>query len=31
VGSGWAESQKPAPGTPIKEMRLCTVSFSTGD
>jgi len=31
VGSGWAASQKPAPGTPIKEMRLCTVSFSTGD
>jgi cell division protein FtsI (penicillin-binding protein 3) len=31
VGSGWAVSQKPAPGTSIKDSRLCTVSFSTGD
>jgi hypothetical protein len=31
IGSGWAASQKPAPGTPIKGNRLCTASFSTGD
>jgi cell division protein FtsI (penicillin-binding protein 3) len=31
IGSGWAASQKPAPGTPIKGDRLCTASFSTGD
>jgi cell division protein FtsI (penicillin-binding protein 3) len=31
MGSGWAASQKPAPGTPIKGNRLCTASFSTGD
>jgi len=31
TGSGWASSQKPAPGTPLKGNRLCTVSFSTED
>jgi cell division protein FtsI (penicillin-binding protein 3) len=31
TGSGWASSQKPAPGTPLKGHRLCAVSFSTED
>jgi cell division protein FtsI (penicillin-binding protein 3) len=31
TGSGWASSQKPAPGTPLKGNRLCAVSFSTED
>jgi len=31
MGSGWAVSQKPAPGTPLKGSRLCAASFSTGD
>jgi cell division protein FtsI (penicillin-binding protein 3) len=31
TGSGWAVSQKPAPGTPLKGTRLCAASFSTGD
>ncbi len=31
VGSGWALSQAPAPGTPLVGERLCTVSFHTGD
>ncbi len=30
VGSGWAASQKPAPGLPAPENRLCRVTFSTG-
>ncbi|HNQ02494.1 MAG TPA: penicillin-binding transpeptidase domain-containing protein, partial [Syntrophales bacterium] len=30
-GSGWAVSQKPAPGSPLKGHRSCTVFFSTGD
>jgi cell division protein FtsI (penicillin-binding protein 3) len=30
-GSGWASSQKPAPGSPLKGSRTCAVSFSTGD
>jgi cell division protein FtsI (penicillin-binding protein 3) len=30
-GSGWASSQKPAPGSPLKGSRTCVVSFSTGD
>jgi cell division protein FtsI (penicillin-binding protein 3) len=31
MGSGWAVSQKPAPGSPIKGQRSCAVYFSTGD
>lgn len=30
VGSGWAVSQRPAAGTPIRDNKKCTVSFSTG-
>ncbi|MGV8081688.1 MAG: penicillin-binding protein [Syntrophales bacterium] len=29
-GNGWAVSQAPLPGTALKERRLCSVSFSTG-
>jgi len=29
-GNGWAVSQNPLPGTAVKERRLCSVSFSTG-
>ncbi|HPG71284.1 MAG TPA: penicillin-binding protein [Syntrophales bacterium] len=31
TGSGWAVSQRPAAGSPLKGHRSCTVSFSTGD
>ena len=30
VGSGWAVSQKPYPGVPIKNNQPCTVFFSNG-
>jgi len=29
-GAGWAVSQDPAPGTPLQQIALCAVVFSTG-
>jgi len=31
AGSGWAVRQKPAPGTPVGDFRVCSVSFSRED
>jgi cell division protein FtsI (penicillin-binding protein 3) len=30
AGTGWAVSQEPRPGTPIRNHRSCAVAFSTG-
>jgi hypothetical protein len=30
AGTGWAVSQEPKPGMPIRNHRSCAVSFSTG-
>ncbi len=30
VGSGWATTQRPAAGVPVRGNRFCTVTFSTG-
>ncbi|HOG17210.1 MAG TPA: penicillin-binding transpeptidase domain-containing protein [Syntrophales bacterium] len=31
AGSGWAVRQRPAPGTPVGDLRICSVSFSRED
>ncbi|MCE5283747.1 MAG: penicillin-binding protein [Deltaproteobacteria bacterium] len=30
VGSGWATTQRPAAGVPVRGNRFCTITFSTG-
>lgn len=31
IGSGWAVSQEPKPSAPLRNQRLCAVSFSSGN